>query len=126
MLLLQAAAVTGLLHGSAPVGLVQGPPGTGKTTTLLGLMAGAYAQIKQQQRLGRAFERITATPAAAAAAAAAEHGRKKILVCAPSNAAVDEVAERIIESGLVDPYTGQNVHPVCLRIGNSNLSTPNP
>lgn len=38
------------------------------------------------------------------------------LVCAPSNAAVDEVAERVLEKGLMDEE-GENYVPNCARIG---------
>jgi len=49
--------------------LVQGPPGTGKTSTIIGMI-----------------EMILAS-----------HENAKILLCAPSNNAVDEVFSRIIK-----------------------------
>lgn len=56
--------------------LIQGPPGTGKTHTIIGiismLMSSTLANSKQ-----------------------------KIMVCAPSNAAIDQIINRIIEKGLI-------------------------
>lgn len=52
---------------------IQGPPGTGKTRTLVGLLSLLYT--------------LNATP---------------ILVCTPSNSAIDEVVERIMARGLFD------------------------
>lgn len=51
--------------------LLQGPPGTGKTSTLLGLLSAQYAYLK---RIGDS---------------------RKIMICAPSNAAIDHIAKRI-------------------------------
>lgn len=58
--------------------LLQGPPGTGKTSTLLGLLSAQYAYLK---RIG---------------------DKRKIMICAPSNAAIDHITKRIRVEGLVD------------------------
>jgi len=50
---------------------LQGPPGTGKTSTLLGLLSAQYAYLK---RIG---------------------DKRKIMICAPSNAAIDHITKRI-------------------------------
>ena len=50
-----------------PFVLLQGPPGTGKTYTILGIVSALLAHEPE----------------------------KRVLVCAPSNAAVDEVASRL-------------------------------
>lgn len=50
--------------------------------------------------------------------------KKKVLLCAPSNAAIDEVAKRIRDG--VRDSTGQRVTPMVVRIGNDasiNIST---
>jgi hypothetical protein len=52
---------------------IQGPPGTGKTRTLVGMLSMIYA--------------LQGAP---------------ILVCTPSNSAIDEVIERILSKGLYD------------------------
>ncbi len=51
--------------------LLQGPPGTGKTSTLLGLLSAQYAYLK---RIG---------------------DKRKIMISAPSNAAIDHITKRI-------------------------------
>ena len=53
--------------------LVQGPPGTGKSTTIVSLIAVLLAKGRERRFRG-----------------------KKILVCAPSNAAVDVLARRVL------------------------------
>lgn len=58
--------------------LLQGPPGTGKTSTLLGLLSAQYSYLK---RIGDS---------------------RKIMICAPSNAAIDHIAKRIRSEGLVN------------------------
>ena len=57
--------------------LLQGPPGTGKTSTLMGLLSAQYELLKKT------------------------NNNQKIMICAPSNAAVDHIAKRIINEGLV-------------------------
>lgn len=72
--------------------LIQGPPGTGKTSTTI---AAASA--------------ILATPT--------EDGFLPcILICGPSNTAVDEVAERMLRDGLIGP-DGKPWRPNLLRLG---------
>ena len=51
--------------------LIQGPPGTGKTHTLVGIIKEIYSEWNDHQNL------------------------PKILVCAPSNGAVDEIGKRL-------------------------------
>lgn len=93
------------------VSLIQGPPGTGKTQTVLAIIAALHARLRRESQLhpqGAGF-------------------LPKILVCAPSNAAVDEIAERILTQGLVykkdDSRPARVVRPSCLRIG-KKASTP--
>lgn len=64
--------------------LLQGPPGTGKTTTLMGLLAAEYEYLKN-----------TCT---------AEQ-KRKILICAPSNAAIDHITKRLKCEGLITTST---------------------
>ncbi len=51
--------------------LLQGPPGTGKTSTLIGLVAAQYAYLKKIK------------------------DNRKIMICAPSNAAIDHITKRL-------------------------------
>jgi len=59
--------------------LLQGPPGTGKTTTLMGLLSAEYEYLKKVYDGG---------------------DKKKILICAPSNAAINHIAKRLVCEGL--------------------------
>ncbi|KAM6494154.1 SEN1 N terminal domain containing protein [Amanita muscaria] len=62
--------------------LIQGPPGTGKTSTICGLVAVFLS------RRGRPFE---------VKGSSVQTPTSKILICAPSNAAIDEIVFRIKE-----------------------------
>ncbi|KAK9428361.1 AAA domain-containing protein [Lipomyces doorenjongii] len=71
--------------------LIQGPPGTRKTKTILGIIGatltttksrGIPIQIPGQRHSGQQQASVTVKP-------------KRILVCAPSNAAVDELVLRL-------------------------------
>ncbi|KNC82781.1 hypothetical protein SARC_04939 [Sphaeroforma arctica JP610] len=70
--------------------MIQGPPGTGKTRTILGLLAAFFKQPYLPHK-------------------------PRVLLCAPSNAAVDEVVRRILDVGL---DMGTDIkHPVIVRVG---------
>lgn len=83
---------------------VHSPPGTGKTSTICGL-ASEFISTRGARavtiRAGRGSEK--APP-------------PKLLVCAPSNAAIDEVAKRL-RDGLRDAQ-GMPMIPKVVRIGN--------
>ena len=68
--------------------LIQGPPGTGKTHTILGLIS---MLLKNNQN-------------------------SKILVCAPSNAAIDEISARLATIGVYDSEL-KNIKCKFLRFG---------
>ncbi|KAJ7644130.1 SEN1 N terminal-domain-containing protein [Roridomyces roridus] len=65
--------------------LIQGPPGTGKTSTIVALVLASLANRSRK---------ITAPNAKNPKPDVAQ----KILICAPSNAAIDEIAHRIRDS----------------------------
>ncbi|KAI0201745.1 SEN1 N terminal-domain-containing protein [Astrocystis sublimbata] len=70
--------------------LVQGPPGTGKTKTIVAMVGALLAGAQPAPSMGTAIKRPNG------AAPAANRGTtKKLLVCAPSNAAVDELVLRL-------------------------------
>ncbi|KAA1114829.1 DEAD-box type RNA helicase [Puccinia graminis f. sp. tritici] len=81
--------------------LIQGPPGTGKTSTIVGLI-GAF--IASRPKVG--------DPAGGGKQPSIT---RKILLCAPSNAAVDEVAKRLKEG--VRGAQGELIIPKLVRIG---------
>ncbi|XP_044899488.1 probable helicase senataxin isoform X2 [Felis catus] len=66
----------------AKICLIHGPPGTGKSKTIVGLL---YRLLTENQRKGRSDENSNA-----------KIKQNRVLVCAPSNAAVDELMKKII------------------------------
>ncbi|PFH53903.1 hypothetical protein AMATHDRAFT_705 [Amanita thiersii Skay4041] len=77
--------------------LIQGPPGTGKTSTICGLV-GVFLS-----NFGRSS---TAISAGKPVGTLEKGSTSKILICAPSNAAIDEIAYRIKEG-----YRGSRRRP---------------
>jgi senataxin len=77
--------------------MLQGPPGTGKTHTLLGLVSGVYMHMKKLNKFPQ----------------------KKILICAPSNAAIDEIIVRILKGGIINENGGSERVEI-LRLGLRN------
>ncbi|TBU62332.1 SEN1 N terminal-domain-containing protein [Dichomitus squalens] len=78
--------------------LIQGPPGTGKTSTICGLVQ-LYLS-RRSKTIGRPGDKEIP---------------KKILLCAPSNAAIDEIAFRLKEG--VSGAGHRAEHPKVVRIG---------
>ena len=90
------------------VSLLQGPPGTGKSHTVLGMLgvflhAGEYANSSMNSEI------VFPT--------------RKVLVVAPSNAAVDEVVLRILKNGLIGGDL-QRHDPVVYRVGQRESMHP--
>ncbi|GAN07711.1 hypothetical protein MAM1_0172d07213 [Mucor ambiguus] len=86
----QAVAIVSAMQKKRGFSLIQGPPGTGKTKTILALIV----SLLDQRR------RATSEDMSCSGG--------KLLVCAPSNAAVDEIAKRLKEGvmtskGLISP-----------------------
>lgn len=86
--------------------LIQGPPGTGKTKTILGLVGSLLTTASNPIRLP-------------GAKAAPTIGSKKtrLMVCAPSNAACDEIVRRL-KNGIQDAQ-GKPFTPKIVRLGTS-------
>jgi len=132
-------AAAGCGATAPPLLLVQGPPGTGKTTTLASMINALHVAALAAET--EAIERLMAERCAAAAsdsedgfggggddgAAAAllsslTAAKPHILVCAPSNAAVDVLLRRALSA----PFTaadGSRYAPRLLRLG-SDGSVP--
>ncbi|KAF5360948.1 hypothetical protein D9756_004803 [Leucocoprinus leucothites] len=85
--------------------LIQGPPGTGKTSTICGLVSLALSKRPRP-----------AVPIQAGKnAPALQPALPKVLLCAPSNAAIDEIARRIKDGYRGPEKSGEGVKVV--RIG---------
>ncbi|GAA6010562.1 hypothetical protein JCM11491_002971 [Sporobolomyces phaffii] len=101
----QARAIQGSLRTEG-FSLIQGPPGTGKTSTIVGLI-GAFIESRPRVAVplavGKPTDPSNVPPV------------PKVLLCAPSNAAVDEVAKRLKEG--VRSSDGQLYVPKVVRIG---------
>lgn len=84
----QAIAIVGAMQTQG-FSLIQGPPGTGKTKTILGMVAHFLAGRKKSAagivRPGTEISNLGST------------SLSKLLICAPSNAAVDEIVSRLKE-----------------------------
>ncbi|EJU03106.1 hypothetical protein DACRYDRAFT_115362 [Dacryopinax primogenitus] len=95
----QANAILGSMQGDGFT-LIQGPPGTGKTKTICGLVGCWLSKRGSATHPARPSEK----PA-----------KSKILICAPSNAAIDEVARRIKDG--VRTSNGQRTSANVVRVG---------
>lgn len=123
----QSVAIESVLHSCAPlfhsrkafkdnigdhggVTLIQGPPGTGKTSTIIALLAAllfSNPSVNKFRKAGISIEgrrMIVKLPPI------------RVLMCAPSNAAVDEIMTRVVNEGLVLP-SGGTACPRVVRVG---------
>ncbi|CAE7207776.1 unnamed protein product [Rhizoctonia solani] len=93
----QAKAISASLSTKG-FSLIQGPPGTGKTSTICGL-AGSFVSAAK----------------AALATSGDMKDKRRLLICAPSNAAIDEVTKRLADG--VRDNNGQTLTLKVVRIG---------
>eukprot|EP01105_Mastigella_eilhardi_P025617 TRINITY_DN701_c0_g3_i9.p1 TRINITY_DN701_c0_g3~~TRINITY_DN701_c0_g3_i9.p1 ORF type:complete len:1061 (-),score=229.16 TRINITY_DN701_c0_g3_i9:484-3666(-) len=108
----QADAIVSCVTG-AGFKLLQGPPGTGKTKTVVGLLSVLLILSRQN---ASTMPTPPSRPLVPGDARRVTHVRSShLLVCAPSNAAVDELVVRI-KHGLVDEK-GEKFVPKILRLG---------
>ncbi|KAK4145391.1 SEN1 N terminal-domain-containing protein [Dichotomopilus funicola] len=92
--------------------LVQGPPGTGKTKTIVAMVGSLMTGVLKPSNGGAVpLTRPGAPPTGQAPS-------KKLLVCAPSNAAVDELVLRL--KGGIKTMTGASHKINVLRLGRSD------
>ncbi|KAJ2400605.1 DEAD-box type RNA helicase [Coemansia sp. RSA 2559] len=98
------ASATKLKHGFS---LIQGPPGTGKTKTILCLACELLSASKASANAGEG-EKNSSGPTA----------KSKLLICAHSNAAVDEITERL-RNGIRDK-SGATFYPRVVRLGRAD------
>lgn len=114
--------------GTSGICHIQGPPGTGKTTTILAIVGailhhnehghmheanGAIANIKRLPEAQRGYRPCSQRPRA-----------MRILVTASSNAAVDNVLQRIHDRGIPDGNGGPVIRPQMVRIARQGYDFP--
>ncbi|KAJ1675825.1 DEAD-box type RNA helicase [Spiromyces aspiralis] len=118
----QAEAILSATRREQGFTLIQGPPGTGKTKTILGLVGAllsrqlSYQAIHDRTQVygSHEDEKLLLGGNEASSAHSRAEG-KKILVCAPSNAAVDEIVKRLTQ-GIRDGR-GKTFFPRVVRVG---------
>lgn len=102
----QANAIAGTVDNDG-FSLIQGPPGTGKTKTILGIVGYFLTSFEKKMNASNITQPVNNMPP-----------RKKILICAPSNAAVDELVLRI--RGGIKNSKGIQFQPKVVRLGRSD------
>lgn len=102
----QAEAILSAIKSPQGFQLIQGPPGTGKTKTICSLV-GHFLQTRKAPSVPIRAGQHTNGPAVSV--------KKKIFLCAPSNAAVDEVARRVHLG--ITTADGKTIKPNVVRVG---------
>ena len=114
----QAKAVRSAIDNDAFT-LIQGPPGSGKTTTIVAIV-GALLTGSFVGR-GQAIARLQANNVQGSRTQGT--AAKKLLVCAPSNAAVDELVMRFKQG--VKTTNGEHQQLSVIRLGKSDAINVN-
>ncbi|KKZ67021.1 hypothetical protein EMCG_07290 [[Emmonsia] crescens] len=112
----QAKAVRSAMDNDAFT-LIQGPPGSGKTKTIVALVGAILTPAFAEQKIARPGSSAEFKPATRATTS------RKLLVCAPSNAAVDELVMRFKEG--VTTSSGQRQNISIVRLGRSDAINSN-
>lgn len=110
----QAAAIIGSSQ-SEGFSLIQGPPGTGKTKTILGVVGHFISKVENSSS-----NAIQAPVGISQSSTNPEDAKPvaKVLICAPSNAAVDELVLRLKDG--VFKENGERYIPKVIRLGKSD------
>jgi senataxin len=115
---LAAISASANQYGDGGFTLIKGPPGTGKTLTLVAVLNSLH--IRQFNKYYEEVRRIAALTTGIGnrkvALSSAVRAKPRLLVCAPSNAAVDNVILKIMESGFKDG-SGARYNPSMIRVG---------
>lgn len=107
----QANAILGSYKNEG-FSLIQGPPGTGKTKTILGIVGYFLSQHIDEKIIEIPSDKKDSTPV--------PKNIPKVLICAPSNAAVDELCIRIRNG--VKNDKGKQLTPRVVRLGRSDAA----
>ena len=110
----QREAISSITRKSSSVSLIQGPPGTGKTTTLVGLLNTVHL-VHHEEYYDLQFKRVLGLRASPKANLT-QGQHPIVLVCAPSNTAIDGIVKRIIQRGFRDKKLAQ-YFPKIVRCG---------
>ncbi|KAI8355760.1 AAA domain-containing protein [Mortierella sp. GBAus27b] len=111
----QAQAIVAAIEKPNGFTLIQGPPGTGKTKTILGLVGALLADSTQRKAPTVLSSKASQRPLQTGTVS-------RILVCAPSNAAIDEIVKRLM--GGIRNTVGAIFTPKVVRVG--TIDTINP
>lgn len=103
----QARAI-GVSFNTSGFSLIQGPPGTGKTKTIIGIIGYMLSSFHSSNSINVPENQ----------AKFATEKKRKILVCAPSNAAVDELVLRL-KDGVMNSK-GEKYTPQLVRLGRTD------
>lgn len=109
----QSEAINAALENEG-FSLIQGPPGSGKTKTIIAIIGGLLTPALSSPSAGT---KISIPKASGNMNNGVDSPPKKLLVCAPSNAAVDELVMRL--KGGVKTKGGRHHHINIVRIGRS-------
>lgn len=141
------------LRNDPDLSLIQGPPGTGKTRTIVAIVSALLsltgrnagrteigvlkpsntslmnkAQMSQSAAIARAWQDAALAKQlkdddGKSSSVSASHIRGRVLICAQSNAAVDELVSRISSHGLYG-NDGSMYKPYLVRVGNAKTVHP--
>ncbi|KAI5273615.1 hypothetical protein E4T47_03117 [Aureobasidium subglaciale] len=109
----QAKAVQSAVQNDAFT-LIQGPPGSGKTKTIVAIVGALLSDSLSDKQLGTRID----VPKGGGTFPANTPASKKLLVCAPSNAAVDELVMRFKEG--IKTLKGVHRKINVVRVGRSD------
>ncbi|KAI8828816.1 AAA domain-containing protein [Chytriomyces cf. hyalinus JEL632] len=112
----QAEAIATATQRTNGFVLIQGPPGTGKTKTILSLVGSLLTTA------ATAISAPGSGNAIKAPAGSATGKKNRLLICAPSNAACDEIVRRL-KAGILNAQ-GKEFQPKIVRLGTSDSIGP--